>query len=1011
MEKDYMTSIRVFYQANRQSSKREAGIRSEDFIIEGFVVAFHILAQSQAASPSFWDVVTASLIDVEEASTSDVRQFDRFNNLAHLRHEESRGSPEFLEELDKQPNLDVQPSDRCFNILLKLIAIGFKVIRHDYPEKKIRNMVFRLIPNHGRQYPRGEAVDQEAVDALRNHHDLLCTLYWVSPPSCRPSVSILRDLINAEVSHAEACRVNLRTWLNLIRFQLSTDEQPSALQPFAVWHNTLTAKLIQQYTTARREAEVRYSSKNALGGCKITSDLLKAAVYKSQQQVEGVLLETLTSLRTAMSWCRSTEAAIVLLNKSATVEVFGLFEAGRRRTDRIVVESLEIVQEFIQRCRSLSEVRQTEAVSEDSQEYGDWSALAEVMTTSLLKPAAVHLESEILEPLARLRSNVFRSEMTPDEALLLKLIDVWVLIAQLLIDESLATLNDYIDPSHRHSWTALSNTEQTRKHTPYFLTLLLQEAPLDSPAHQMGLFRLWIRSLVERESLLRGQGHLTSIMIDRNENHPMFQNLPFYRPSTTSRRTISLQEFKDNRLALISCIIKNMSRHVADLACSDPSYADRRKEIEVLIDELTDAMKRNYLEIKQDPGSGELVTGAYVDFVHPVVEVLGIYAFRVDSFFRDGSTFPRPESVLVYGVAKLKSYGASITTDETQRQFPDFFCSLLSTAVAEKKEAKEVAWQLASIISGEEEIDRPTLRAFLVEGVFPAYIERSFLRNSIASTFSTIVLTATGVMFEHLMPVVNTSNAACIESVRAMVDHFLHSCVVACLPLAAFGALFEHFRTFEVLAVMVQTITSCLSVLEYVQRMRPTTVFHATKCLPWLFRFTNYVLQLVKDRPPTGTPLDRPPPHHPAPFTPRYRALRRTMNDVYPKLLQRWTYVDRSPGTGHAYALRPDPADHRHQLRDLHGHPILTTQAVMVPRSRHDLLGSKDFVVDAIRDFERALRSTTFLAPYIVRALGSAVRRSGPSDYGPGIVMKLAPGRDLVYRTWSPATRAAHFAL
>ena len=243
--------------------------------------------------------------------------FDFFahNNLAHLCHEESYGSPRFLQDLDKNPSLEPDPDDRCYHILLKIIGTGLKAMRHVYPEKKIRDIAWRLMPNHGRLHPKDKPVRQEDLDALRNHHDLLCTIYWASPPGFRPRLDVIRNLVHPGMSHREACHTNIRAWLNLIRFQLSTDELVASLAPFSTWHEDLTQQMLLQHSLARGEAESQFKSAASTGNLLITRELLESTITTNQRQVEAVVSDALQSLKTALSTCQNVVSAKALLSK------------------------------------------------------------------------------------------------------------------------------------------------------------------------------------------------------------------------------------------------------------------------------------------------------------------------------------------------------------------------------------------------------------------------------------------------------------------------------------------------------------------------------------------------------------------------------------------------------------------------------------------------------------------------------------------------------------------------
>jgi Mus7/MMS22 family len=240
--------------------------------------------------------------------------FFAINRLSDLDGEEHRGSARFLENLDQSQELEVEVGDNCFHVLLKIIAIGLRGLMTVYNGngKKVRNVAFRLMPNHGRKYPKESFVYREELDCLRNHHDLLSTLYWASPPGYRPSLNAIKDLVDPETSHREACHISIRAWSNLIRFQLSTDEPSISLQPFMEWLNELLSNMLLQHALARSEAQAQFALASASGQM-VSTGVLESTISKNQQQVEAVVSDALLSLTTAMSLARNCQSAIALL--------------------------------------------------------------------------------------------------------------------------------------------------------------------------------------------------------------------------------------------------------------------------------------------------------------------------------------------------------------------------------------------------------------------------------------------------------------------------------------------------------------------------------------------------------------------------------------------------------------------------------------------------------------------------------------------------------------------------
>lgn len=183
--------------------------------------------------------------------------FDFFtdHNLSHLRNEEVYKSPRFLEELSGSPSLAIDPEDRCFHIFLKVLALVIQRWKKLGLTNDIKNLVARTLPNRDRQYLKEDTVHQRDLAALRNHHDLLCTLFWAAPPELRPGVRLIEELIVPGSSHKEACLINIRAWSQLARFVVSSGEGSAVFRPFVSWQNNIFQQVMDQYLSAASDIQ------------------------------------------------------------------------------------------------------------------------------------------------------------------------------------------------------------------------------------------------------------------------------------------------------------------------------------------------------------------------------------------------------------------------------------------------------------------------------------------------------------------------------------------------------------------------------------------------------------------------------------------------------------------------------------------------------------------------------------------------------------------------------------
>lgn len=362
------------------------------------------------------------------------------NSLLNLRNESDHGSPLFLQQLDKQPSLVAEASDVCFHLLLKVAAIGLASMRTTAPIKKIRDYVFRLIPNHRRQYPKEEDLRIEHLIALRNHHDLLCTLYWASPPRCRPPLSAIRDLVDPGSSHTRACAVSVRAWSYLIRFQLHAHEDIALIQPLMDWFEDIINQVLTQHNSCRAEITKQFALECGRGGLDISEADLEDTIRRNQKELDGLLLEAVRALGTAMVSVKGMiPCAMKLLTFSGTG---GLYNSFSQVSQQLVMEALEVVNLYLKACRQAPACAQqsalmSEQANEESQDYGDWSAMEDLVFEDEKKAAGEHLIRVLYEPLLRMVSSALGADKQPTDIFLAKVIDVWVEVSVFLVQQGL----------------------------------------------------------------------------------------------------------------------------------------------------------------------------------------------------------------------------------------------------------------------------------------------------------------------------------------------------------------------------------------------------------------------------------------------------------------------------------------------------------------------------------------------------------------------------------------------
>ncbi|KAJ2897620.1 Mus7/MMS22 family-domain-containing protein [Zalerion maritima] len=182
--------------------------------------------------------------------------FDFFGGIEfrHLRNEQVDHSPDFLDQEGHHVSID--SGDCVFHIYLKLLALVLGQLRSEKREKETRNLIARITPNHNRHFDRESSVDLRDLASLRNHHDLLCTMYLFVSPELRPSPALIQVLVSPETSHKEACLINLAAWRRLAKFVVrEIPFKSDRFEPLAKWYRGIHRSTMHTIRAAAEEVE------------------------------------------------------------------------------------------------------------------------------------------------------------------------------------------------------------------------------------------------------------------------------------------------------------------------------------------------------------------------------------------------------------------------------------------------------------------------------------------------------------------------------------------------------------------------------------------------------------------------------------------------------------------------------------------------------------------------------------------------------------------------------------
>jgi len=688
-----------------------------------------------------------------ESILSTVYDFFARRSLNLLHHEDGHGSPDFLETLTHldHNSLDITADDPSFSIFLKLLAGSLETWKQlsIYSDKKIGGIAWRIIPNHARIYRKDAEVQQTDLNALRNHFDLLCTLYFASPPLHRLRVDMLRNLVDHSTSHREACRISVRAWSRLASFQMSTNEPTDKLEPFINWFKDMIQTTVAQYRLARTEAEQQFADAKASGAIGLGNDVLEKTIASNQRQIAATIVDLLSAFRRALGSASCADAARNLITGCEPWKAVDSFHPSERRLTSVYNEMLAVFKATIDVHQRLHVVSDSHTQSEDSQDYGDIDILQEFATGQTGNNSEEQsLVALMHDSFAQLVSDAFGSEVSPDDGFLSRVLDAWILFAKHMVSNGLRSWSNFTIDYNAGAWNQLRDTFQRRKFTPYVLAMILETDADAFDTLRTTFLSAWLKSLAERASTLKYQHLLTQglLNVSQSIDEPILRNLPLSKTSESPRYQINLQELRQRRLALISSVLSNMLEHYNETMLIQPRMLPELGRVySDLVQQLMQAMKSNYQELQQSHGGDTAdinLRGDYVIFVQEVVAFLQQYTiegvYTVDRFFLDSSAFPLPADDPTYVVGRLRKHVPKLGEAKTRKQLATFLHNISERAAFDQQQAY-LSDQLHKAMTGTTElgdVHAPSLRHVLFTSIIPAYIE-----NTIGDAFTWILAT------------------------------------------------------------------------------------------------------------------------------------------------------------------------------------------------------------------------------------------------------------------------------
>lgn len=635
--------------------------------------------------------------------------FDFFGSqqLAHLRNEEVYKSPRFLENLNSRPNLEIEREDPCFHVFLKLVAVAIRKLREVGSVKDIGNLVTRTVPNHNRQHRKDEIVHARDLAALRNHHDLLCTLFWAAPPDCRPSPVLIQNLVDPADSHKEACLINLRAWTQLARFNIASGEIGVSWKAFHKWRGSFFEQILKQFNSVASEVAQQLSTLGKEASHSITAEMVHTAVSVNKAALIDVLYASLTSSLDAIQHAPNLQAATFAWNLHQLQTIFTHFAAGHTElTWAVLKASLAILDTMLSKIddfKADDESQQSESQISNSAVADDALLVLDAHLSRAFFGMARCVLSMSLDESGR--HTAFQEQAECSERIV-------VLAARMCmryINGGLIRLSGVFKGKYQVFNESPHKLDlRQRQFMVLFVLTLLRYDIDDFDEAGFTLCEFWILSLVKPRAFLKYEIELGQELRRHGRT--------FLPEGITS---ISVQPDYNTNRDLLEYAISMMRKAVRDAG------PDLRS---ILVGEYSSSLKLAMEQIRgnlKNTAQRQKEHESYVVFVQDVISLIkthGSDICAVDNYFcQISKEYWPPAEDPQLKVANLKSYGLRLQEGESRvgRQLFHFLFNNAKFSIFNNKLPEEVQLLYRGMCSS-------GIKTFIISRMMPAIVKASF---------------------------------------------------------------------------------------------------------------------------------------------------------------------------------------------------------------------------------------------------------------------------------------------
>ncbi|KAH0294801.1 hypothetical protein KCU62_g340, partial [Aureobasidium sp. EXF-3399] len=784
-----LTTIREFLETHREHAKRDSGIQEQDIAIKSIVIVNHVL-RTIDASNKLADILTTHLGHAIAKSCNihslDQIWYDLFSVQPLL---EIDAQDAVAANVRAVPSYQQSTQPYAERIYVRLHWARYTTsllvtISRSSPKKRVKaRHAFWKILTRTRSLVVGLRGLQELLPENKNKKSLTShSMHYATITTCyRPRLGYTRSI------------------------------------------PALSSRAIQRSGYPGFMAEAQYAAAKTAGSTDISPEMLEMTITANQRSIFAILQDLLLAMQNAVKIAKAWSTVRDLVEQSNVIEVLKLFDLDQPRLSIAIIEALDIVNELLVVKNRLRVPKQQESQpgSDDSQDYGDWSFMDQVVEDEPVDSEPKTSEVAFLqEPLTSLLSTCFGSEKSPDDALLKKLVGVWTATAQQFVNEDTHDWSSFLDVYSSTSWFQLRTTEQRHKYTCYFLASVIKSDKASLTNHRALFIKAWFVSLFERESMLKFQHRITANLLERATSEPLLHNLPFAAGRETGEYRITLADLRQRRISLIGSVLANM--HTSLNSIDSSSTAGSKREYVDMLKAAMQHMRGTYEQLQNLSGqlggsSYENVKGAYVEFVQSIISLMQQHTSDIcpiDPFFVDSAAFPLPVDDPTYVKAKLKSYDSKLGDSRARKQLAVFLQTVSERAASENQQPYLIKQMYETLIGGASR----ELRNVILTALLPAYIQCSstFHQGCILAA----PLIEASAMVIHAM--IYDLDLADEESTKTDVDTI--TCVLAVTQDFALSVqpqmMTRDMGCLRVLAAIFDVAEQSLTFVEYVHRAR-----------------------------------------------------------------------------------------------------------------------------------------------------------------------------------------------